>query len=133
EWRIVNAISSGVALAAAKMMSPSFSRSSSSTTTTALPAAMSATARSTESRRTSTPDAPPCSLPPCSDTCSTSLRKIHRTVGQQFLHVLGDDVGLQVDLVTGPPAAERRAGERLRDQAHREPVRPGTHHGEADP
>ena len=44
EWRIVNAISSGVALAAAKMMSPSFSRSSSSTTTTALPAAMSAIA-----------------------------------------------------------------------------------------
>ena len=49
---MVNAISSGVALAAAKMMSPSFSRSSSSTTMTALPAAMSAIARSTESRRT---------------------------------------------------------------------------------
>ena len=44
--RIVNAISSGVALLAAKMMSPSFSRVSSSTTTTALPSAMSATARS---------------------------------------------------------------------------------------
>ena len=52
EWRMVKAISSGVAFAAAKMMSPSFSRSSSSTTTTALPAAMSATACSTESRRT---------------------------------------------------------------------------------
>ena len=51
EWRIVNAISSGVALLAAKMMSPSFSRSSSSTTTTALPAAMSAIASSTRSRR----------------------------------------------------------------------------------
>ena len=48
----MNAISSGVALAAAKMMSPSFSRSSSSTTTTAFPAAMSAIARSTVSRRT---------------------------------------------------------------------------------
>ena len=48
----MNAISSGVALAAAKMMSPSFSRFSSSTTTTALPAAMSAIARSTVSRRT---------------------------------------------------------------------------------
>ena len=34
------------------MMSPSFSRSSSSTTTTALPAAMSSMARSTESSRT---------------------------------------------------------------------------------
>ena len=40
---------SGVAFSAAKIRSPSFSRSSSSMTTTALPAAMSATARSTES------------------------------------------------------------------------------------
>jgi len=52
ECRIVKAISSGVALEAAKMMSPSFSRSSSSTTTTALPAAMSAMARSMESNLT---------------------------------------------------------------------------------
>ena len=50
--RIVKAISSGVALLAAKMMSPSFSRVSSSTTTTALPAAMSAIARSMGSSRT---------------------------------------------------------------------------------
>ncbi len=42
----MNATSSGVAFSAAKMRSPSFSRSSSSTTTTALPAAISATARS---------------------------------------------------------------------------------------
>ncbi len=52
EWRIVKAISAGVALLAAKMMSPSFSRSSSSTTTTGLPAATSAIARSMESIRT---------------------------------------------------------------------------------
>ena len=45
----MNATSSGVAFSAAKMRSPSFSRSSSSMTTTALPAAISATARSTES------------------------------------------------------------------------------------
>ena len=45
----MNATSSGVAFSAAKMRSPSFSRSSSSMTTTALPAAMSATARSTVS------------------------------------------------------------------------------------
>src|ERR1700722_9801230 len=45
----MNATSSGVAFSAAKMRSPSFSRSSSSMTTTALPAAMSATALSTES------------------------------------------------------------------------------------
>ncbi len=46
-WRMVKASSSGVALLAAKMMSPSFSRAASSTTTTARPAAMSCTARST--------------------------------------------------------------------------------------
>ncbi len=40
---------SGVAFSAAKIRSPSFSRSSSSMTMTALPAAMSATALSTES------------------------------------------------------------------------------------
>src|SRR3954469_15362331 len=45
----MNAPSPGVPFPAAKMRSPSFSRSSSSMTTTALPAAMSATARSTES------------------------------------------------------------------------------------
>src|ERR1700759_4491394 len=45
----INATNSGVAFSAAKMRSPSFSRSSSSMTTMALPAAMSATARSTES------------------------------------------------------------------------------------
>src|SRR4051794_38053469 len=45
----MKATSSGVAFSAAKIRSPSFSRSSSSMTTTALPAAMSATALSTES------------------------------------------------------------------------------------
>ena len=43
-------ISSGVACSAAKMMSPSFSRSSSSTTTTARPAAIASTAVCTLSR-----------------------------------------------------------------------------------
>jgi hypothetical protein len=47
--RIMNPISSGVALPAAKIRSPSFSRSSSSTTTTARPAAVSVMARSTGS------------------------------------------------------------------------------------
>ena len=42
----MNETSSAVAFSAAKIRSPSFSRSSSSTTTTALPAAMSAIARS---------------------------------------------------------------------------------------
>src|SRR5213079_468274 len=43
----MNDSSSGVAISAAKIRSPSFSRSASSTTTTGLPAAMSAIARST--------------------------------------------------------------------------------------
>ena len=65
EWRIVKAISSGVAFEAAKMMSPSFSRSSSSTTITALPAAMSAMARSTGSSRISCGIAVPPSVAGC--------------------------------------------------------------------
>lgn len=48
-YRTMNATSSGVAFSAAKIRSPSFSRSSSSMTTTAFPAAISATARSTVS------------------------------------------------------------------------------------
>jgi hypothetical protein len=46
----MNAINSGVASSAAKIRSPSFSRSSSSMTTTARPDLMSAMARSIESR-----------------------------------------------------------------------------------
>ncbi len=49
QWVMVKATSSGVARSAANTTSPSFSRSSSSTTTTALPAAISAIARSTVS------------------------------------------------------------------------------------
>src|SRR4051812_10374088 len=47
----MKANSSGVALLAAKIRSPSFSRSSSSTTTTALPSRMSLIAHSIESSR----------------------------------------------------------------------------------
>ena len=46
----MNDSSSGVASSAAKIRSPSFSRSASSTTTTALPALMSAMARSMDSK-----------------------------------------------------------------------------------
>ncbi len=45
-WRMKKATYSGVALEAAMMRSPSFSRSSSSTTITGLPAAISAMASS---------------------------------------------------------------------------------------
>ena len=49
-WRTMKAISSGVARSAAKIRSPSFSRSASSTTTTARPTATSAIAHSTPAR-----------------------------------------------------------------------------------
>ena len=68
---IVNASSAGVALLAAKMMSPSFSRSASSTTTTARPAAMSAIARSTVSSTT-----PPTSCGAASPAARLALRLV---------------------------------------------------------
>ena len=75
----MNATSSGVAISAAKIRSPSFSRSSSSTTTTGRPASMSAMAVSIESRRAS------------------GLR--HASAPQQPLDVLGEHVDLEVDRV----------------------------------
>ncbi len=78
----MNAISSGVALLAAKMMSPSFSRFSSSTTTTALPAAMSAIARSMLSSLMLVMTGP------------VSVR--WSSLSPIVLDVLGDDVGLEV-------------------------------------
>src|SRR5918993_634877 len=115
---MVNAISSGVAFAAAKMMSPSFSRSSSSTTTTALPAAMSAIARSTESNRT-----PISELPFGGRVAETD----------QPLDVLGDDVDLEVHGVTGLLEAERGAGEGLRDQRDDEALVLELGDGQGDP
>src|SRR4249920_275927 len=101
ECRMVKAISSGVALEAAKMMSPSFSRSSSSTTITAPPAAMSAMARSTVSSRNS---------------CVMVLLLLEAAL-QQPLDVLGEDVHLEVDGVADPLATQRGAGQGLGDQA----------------
>ncbi len=117
EWRIVNAISSGVALLAAKIRSPSFSRVSSSTTTTALPAAMSSIARSTLSSLT---------------VMSLLLRVGANELLQVLGDVLGDHVDLEVDPVTGLAEAEGGAGERLGDQADREPVGARLDDGEAD-
>ena len=87
----MNATSSGVASSAAKIRSPSFSRSSSSTTTTGRPAVISAIARL---------DA--CRAAPAG--CA------HRAASQQSLDVLGDHVDLQVDRV--PRARARRAWSR---------------------
>src|SRR5215207_7376838 len=103
----MNATSSGVAFSAAKVRSPSFSRSSSSMTTTALPAAISAIARSTVSslvicchlhriqdlglsvRR----PGPHHQYEPLAggDYCQLARRGTH-----QSFDVLGDDVDLQV-------------------------------------
>ena len=99
----MKATSSGVASSAAKMRSPSFSRSSSSTTTTALPAAMSAIARSTVSSTVGV------DVLRCGGHGVASVGRDDPGL-QQLLDVLGDDVDLQVDRVARALAAER--GER---------------------
>jgi hypothetical protein len=114
----MNATSSGVASSAAKMRSPSFSRSSSSTTTTALPAAMSAIARSMLSSpvtgggtaRAGRSCAPP-GAPGRADPGA-----------QQLLDVLGHDVDLQVDRVADARAPSVVAASVVGDEAHLEPV-----------
>src|SRR6185295_10517867 len=98
--RTMNAISSAVACSAAKIRSPSFSRSSSSTTITGRPAAMSATARSMSS--------------------NTAL-------SQHLLDVLGDDVDLEVHRVAGGLDAEHGRLERRRDQPDAELLRGHRH------
>src|SRR4051794_30772551 len=100
---------SGVTNCAAMTRSPSFSRSSSSTTTTILPAAMSSSAASMVAN-------------------SMSVR-----LGNQFLHVLGQDVDLEIDGSPLPRRAERRALEGLRDQRDREPVVADLRDGQRDP
>jgi hypothetical protein len=114
--RTMKATSSGVASSAAKMRSPSFSRSSSSTTTTALPAAICAIARSMVSR-------PRRRYGSCGAAVTVSPGPAGDDPGlQQLLDVLGDHVDLEVDRVARALAAERRQPERRRDEAHLEPV-----------
>src|SRR4051795_13481479 len=108
-WRVMKLIASGVTNCAAITRSPSFSRSSSSTTTTILPAAMSSSAASMVAN-------------------SMSVR-----LGNQFLHVLGQDVDLEIDGSPLPRRAERRALEGLRDQRDREPVVADLRDGQRDP
>src|SRR5262249_5244143 len=67
---------SGVAFSAAKIRSPSFSRSSSSMTMTALPAAMSATALSTESNLVISAALLSCGGP--GGSASVAFRMTHR-------------------------------------------------------
>src|SRR5947209_12869868 len=97
-WRVMKLMSSAVTNCAAMTRSPSFSRSSSSTTTTILPAAMSSSASSMVAN-------------------SISVR-----LGNELLHVFGEDVNLEVDLASGLRLPQRRPLERLRDQRDGEPA-----------
>ena len=85
-WRVMKLIASGVTNWAAITRSPSFSRSSSSTTTTIWPAAMSSRA---------------------SSMVANSILRVAQVVGNELLHVLGQDVDLQVDRAVPSAAAPR--------------------------
>src|SRR5690349_8371921 len=105
----MKATSSGVAFSAAKIRSPSFSRSSLSTTMTALPAAMSAIARST----------------PAKDS--------DMTVSDHLLHVLGDHIDFEVHRVAdvlGPQHSQLRG---RRDHPDAERLVVDGHDGQRDP
>src|SRR3954452_17786605 len=107
-WRVMKLIASGVTNCAAMTRSPSFSRSSSSTTTTILPAAMSSSA------------------------ASMVENSISARVGNELLHILGEDVNLEVDLAAGLGLPQRRPLQRLRDQRDGEPVVADLAHGQRD-
>src|SRR5215471_11155037 len=146
----MNDTNSGVANSAAKIRSPSFSRSSSSTTITALPDLMSAIACSIESNRTvistsrlgraRAPTARSALVDP--RTRSAPARTASRRRGSSRErssrldepgHVLGEDVHLEIYRVAGLLPAERGGPQRLRDQADLEPVRAYPGHGQRDP
>src|SRR4029450_6277254 len=101
----MNPTSPAVACSAAKIRSPSFSRSSSSTTITGRPAAKAATARS----------------------ISLSI-----AASQHLLDVLGDDVDLEVHRIADVLGAEDGQLERGGDQADAEAVAGDLHDGERD-
>src|SRR5436190_20017013 len=102
-------MASGVMNWAAMTRSPSFSRSSSSTTTTILPAAMSSRASSMVANGISV-----------------------RLMDNELLHVLGEDINLEIDGSPLPCTTQRRALQRLRDQRDREPVVADLRHGQRD-
>src|SRR4051795_9726721 len=101
-------IASGVTNCAAMTRSPSFSRSSSSTTTTILPPAMSSRASSMV------------------ENLMSAL------IGNELLHVLCEDVNLEVDRATGLRLPQRRPLERLGDERDGEPVVADLGHRERD-
>src|SRR5512139_3712549 len=98
-------IASAVTFSAAIVRSPSFSRSSSSTTTIIFPARMSSI----------TSDTVLLSIrPSLGGTGSESAR------GQEPLHVLRDDIGLEVDEAARLGVPQVRYLESIRDQSDRE-------------
>src|SRR5919112_919304 len=107
----MNATSSGVACSAAKIRSPSFSRSSSSTTTTAFPAAMSLIARSM--------------------SFNISVSELGRS--HELLDVLGDDVDLEVHRVADGLGTQHGDLEGGRDEPDAERLVIHRHHGQRDP
>src|SRR6266480_2559462 len=107
--RTMNASSSGVASSAAKIRSPSFSRSASSTTTTGRPAAMSATA------------------------CSMVPNGFSATAAHQLLDVLRDHIDLHVHRIADLLVPQRGELQRGRDQADGQPVAVHRDHGQRHP
>src|SRR5437868_5289747 len=128
----MNATSSGVAFSAAKMRSPSFSRSSSSITTTALPAAISAIALSTESSLVICATLPVRMPDPRSGTIcrlqyeppksSGYCQLLLTGTGHQPFHVLGDDVDFEIDRRPHGRLPQRGELTRGGDQRHLEPL-----------
>src|ERR1700712_3778743 len=106
----MKATSSGVASSAAKIRSPSFSRSSSSTTTTARPAAISAMALWIGSSMS---------------VAAVSFRVRGSPIAQQAFGVLGQYVHFQVDRITDPQIAQDGRPQRFRNQPDLEPVGSG--------
>src|SRR3954454_13089900 len=127
-WRVMKLTASGVTNWAAMTRSPSFSRSSSSTTTTILPAAMSSRASSMVANLTSACVGirlPPRGIQPHGLMSNGALRAT-----DEFLHVLGEHVDLQVDRGARRGFAEGRALQRLGYQRDREPVLADVRDGE---
>src|SRR5512139_3393766 len=126
-WRAMKLIASGVTNSAARVKSPSFSRSSSSTRMTIFPARISSRASS---------------ILESGIRSSRFLR-----IAVLFQKVPGDsaaplevaqdvlphDVGFQVDTFPGARCAERRPFQRERDEGHFEPIRAGSADREAHP
>src|SRR3990172_5135016 len=108
-------IASGVANWAAIVRSPSFSRSGSSTTTTNLPFLVSSSASSIVANgETSWTEWARAGIAPMVRMSGLE------TAQEQLLDVLREHVNLEVHGFAGSEAAERRRGERVRDEGDRE-------------